>query len=66
MAKLNTKLSFTNATITKEGGDFIIEEFNSKDESVGVFNLTDKLNGVVDIKGVKLAYDTTSVLESDK
>lgn len=68
MAKLNTKLSFTNAKLSKdESGNFLIEEFKKKDGiniSVGKWNLTEQLNGVIGVEGLKLNYDTTSELDS--
>jgi len=65
MAKLSKKLSFANAFIEKdEKGIFTIEEFDGKGQSIGKFNLTEKLEEIVGIEGVKLSYDTTDVLDS--
>jgi hypothetical protein len=65
MAKLSTKTSFTNAIITKEDEVFFIEEFNSKGESQGKWNLTQQLDNVVDAEGIKLSFDTTNELDSE-
>lgn len=65
MAKINTKVSFTNGIITKENDVLFIEEFNTKGESQGKFNLSEQLDGILNIEGVKLSFDTTSELESN-
>jgi hypothetical protein len=65
MAKISTKVSFTNGIITKEDGVMFIEEFNTKGESQGRFNLSEQLDGILNIEGVKLSFDTTNELESE-
>lgn len=65
MAKVNTKVSFTNGIITKENGIYMIEEFNSKNESQGKFDLSSQLDGIVGVDGIKLSFDTTNELDSD-
>ena len=65
MAKISTKVSFTNAIITEENDVFLIEEFNAKGESQGKFNLTEQLKGILNTEGVKLSFDTTNEMESE-
>ena len=60
---------FSNAIITKEDGVFFIEEFKvSKDgdeTSVGKFNLTEKLEAIVDTRYITLAFTVKTELEPD-
>lgn len=65
MAKINKKVSFTNGLITERDGEFFIEEFNSKGETQGVFNLSEQLREIVNVEGVKLSFDNTNELEAD-
>lgn len=65
MAKMSVKTSFSNAVITAKNGMFFIEEFNSKNVSIGKWNLSEQLANVVDKEGIKLAFDTTDELDSE-
>lgn len=65
MAKQNLKMSWSNSVLTEEDGVFFIEEFDSKGETKGKWNLTEQLTGMVSQEGFKLSYDVTSELESD-
>lgn len=66
MAKLNKKYSFLNGLLTqREDGNFYIEEFNSKAESQGVFNLSDKLREFENVEGFKISFDNSEELEAD-
>ena len=65
MAKLRKKISFTNGLLTKENGVYFLEEFNSKNESTGRFNLNEYLDEILNIEGVKLSFDTTDELDGE-
>lgn len=65
MAKKNLKISWSGAVLTKEDDAFFIEEFDSKGNSKGKWNLTEHLNNVVNQEGFKLSYDVTDELEPE-
>jgi len=68
MAKFNLQTAFSNAIITKEDDVFWLEEFkvnkDGDETSLGRFNLTDQLNGIVDTKYITLAFTVKTELES--
>jgi len=70
MAKLNKKVSFGNAVLTVEVNGqgekvYMIEEFNRKNESIGKFNLSTKLDSVLNLEGLKLSFDVTDDLVTE-
>ena len=66
MAKIATKVSFSNGIITKEGSKYMIEEFNTKNELQGKFDLSAQLDGLLNLEGIKMAFDTSSELDSEE
>lgn len=69
MAKLVSKTSFANATITMEGEDFYIEEFKTAKDvvtSLGKWNLSQQLKGLLNVEDVSLSFDVKSELDSEE
>jgi len=69
MAKLVSKTSFANATITFEGEDFFIEEFKTTKDgtaSLGKWNLSEQLKGLLNVEDVSLSFDVKSELDSEE
>ena len=64
MAKVNTKVSM-GGLLTEEDGVFMVEEFNSKGESTGKFNLSELLREVVNTENFKISFDTVSELDGE-
>ena len=70
MAKLNKKVSFGNAVLTIEVNGqnekiYMIEEFKKDGTSIGKFNLSAKLDGVINLEGLKLSFDVTDDLKTE-
>lgn len=71
MGKFNMQTSFGNAVITKdEEGILWIEEFKVNKEgvetSLGKFNLSEKLENILDTKYITLAFTVKTELEPDE